>query len=423
MSPNRQSGLGLPRSMAAVPDVNGDDIADLALGASAEDNRAGRVYVLSGADGTLLYTLNSPRPLEAEAFGQSVAGMTDLNADGLGDLIIGAIDGDPNGSIDTGRVYVYSAVDDLVIDEVVSPNPEPFGQFGFAVASVPDYDGDETSDFVVGAPHERAFNSRNELIITGRAYVFSGATRNLLLDPTPLNPLICIRSCGDIWGSGFGYAVAGLPDADGDGRGEVLIGAPGEWTDAIVRDGRLYVFYSSRPENPDYYRSLAPESRGFFGYSIAGLSDINGDGSGDILVSAANESAQSFRDGQAHLLNGADGQALRRWGSPNANRFGRFGEWVGSMPDISGNGIPEFIVVQSGVGDPEAVYVFEGGTNDLIDTLAVPNRLRWEINSAIGLPDLDADGFGELAIGVTADDVHKVYIFSGGLLGTESAER
>ncbi len=60
MSSNGQSGLGLPRSMAAVPDVNGDDIADLALGASAEDNGAGRVYVLSGADGTLIHMLNSP---------------------------------------------------------------------------------------------------------------------------------------------------------------------------------------------------------------------------------------------------------------------------------------------------------------------------------------------------------------------------
>ncbi len=67
--------------------------------------------------------------------------------------------------------------------------------------------------------------------------------------------------------------------------------------------------------------------------------------------------------------------------------------------------------------------MFEGATNALLDSLPIPSDLRWELNAAIGLPDLDADGLGELAIGVTVNRVHKVYVFSGGLLGAEGAER
>src|SRR5690606_16999294 len=107
--------------------------------------------------------------------------------------------------------YVYSGATGALLYALASPHAGYQSWFGFAVAGVPDLDGDGRGDLLISAPAE-SHAAQND----GRAYVFSGATGDLLHTLTSPNPFS---------GGNFGGAVAGLDDLDGDGRGDLLVGA------------------------------------------------------------------------------------------------------------------------------------------------------------------------------------------------------
>jgi hypothetical protein len=105
-----------------------------------------------------------------------------------------------------------------------SPNPENIGEFGGSVSGVPDADGDGCSDLLVGAGEEGGGAED-----AGRAYLYSGATGALLR--TLQSPNVEINGQ-------FGVSVSGVPDANGDGRGDLLVGAFLEGREvAVLLDG------------------------------------------------------------------------------------------------------------------------------------------------------------------------------------------
>jgi hypothetical protein len=92
-------------------DVNGDGKAEVAVGAPYEDVDAnedqGRAYVFSGADGSLLFTLDTPNPQEWSEFGHSLA-VGEVNGDSSGGIAVGAAGETLAGIEQAGRAYVYS---------------------------------------------------------------------------------------------------------------------------------------------------------------------------------------------------------------------------------------------------------------------------------------------------------------------------
>ena len=91
-------GGQLGSSMAPVADLNGDGIADLIAGVphhisnpntdDAEIN-AGEALVFCGKDGNVLFTLIDPTAEEDGKMGAAIAGLGDVNADGVPDLLVG----------------------------------------------------------------------------------------------------------------------------------------------------------------------------------------------------------------------------------------------------------------------------------------------------------------------------------------------
>ncbi len=171
------------RSVSSAGDVNGDGIGDLIIGAGSADpngqTNAGESYVVFGglgvgASGSLnLSTLNGTNGFVVNGIdvvdlsGSSVSSAGDVNDDGIDDLIIGALNGGPNGQTTAGESYVVFGKDTAVdgpfaasldlsaldgTDGFVVNGIEARDNSGRSVSSAGDINGDGIDDLIIGAP-------------------------------------------------------------------------------------------------------------------------------------------------------------------------------------------------------------------------------------------------------------------------------
>ncbi len=114
----------------------------------------GRAYAFSGKDGKLLLTLDDPQPAAGEAFGWRVASTGDLNKDGVPDLMVGAPYKDMGGTLSQGAVLVFNGADGKVLFALNSPAPKPYSGFGYTITQGPDVDMDGAPEILIGAPFQ-----------------------------------------------------------------------------------------------------------------------------------------------------------------------------------------------------------------------------------------------------------------------------
>lgn len=342
--------------------------------------------------GLPLTELRSPNEQESGYFGIAVAGVEDLDGDGRGDVLVGAYLEESG----AGRAYVLSGSTGAVLQELESPNGEVSGRFGISVSGVPDVDGDGRSDLLVG--DESADGA-------GRAYLFSGTTGVLLQTLSSPNP----EQYGD-----FGFSVSGVPDADGDGRGDLLIGS---------FENRAYLFSGATGALLQTLTNPDPLFGGF-GLSGSGVADVDGDGRGDLIVEGGGPSDER----RVYLFSGASGSLILTLQSPDDRPGGLFGRAVSSVPDIDGDGRSDILA-----GDPNAyqdgdpifagrAYAFSSATGALLHEFQSPNQQSSGNfgNSVSGVADVDGDGRGDVLVGAVAEDFAnqtysegRAYIFSG----------
>ncbi|MDZ4755762.1 MAG: hypothetical protein SGJ11_14855 [Phycisphaerae bacterium] len=281
----------------------------------------------ASADSVVLVSLNEETN---GRFGFSVAAIPDCDGDGHDDVIIGAPGENGGGVDDAGRVYIHSGATGALIRGHSSPNDTVDGAYGFAVAGVGDLTGDGRGDYIVGAPLEAG---------GGRVYVYSGATGNLVRMHTSTTPVAFGR---------FGAAVAGLDDLTNDGRGDYIIGAPNE-TWVFADAGRVHIYNGSTGGVHSVRTSITPELGGEYGTSVAGVPDLDGDGRGDFVVGAPYEDpgALPIDAGRAYVYTGLNTALLHTFSSPNAQASGRFGMSVAGIPDVGGFGGGDVILTIS----------------------------------------------------------------------------
>ena len=141
-----RTGLGL----ASLGDLDGDGVPDYAVGSPGE-GAGGLVRVHSGADGSLLRT--HAAPAAGDAFGFALGGGTDLDRDGVAELVVGA----PRWGAAPGSVWAFSGATGselLRLDGTAA-----IDWFGAAVAGAGDFDGDGHGDLVDGAPQADPFST------------------------------------------------------------------------------------------------------------------------------------------------------------------------------------------------------------------------------------------------------------------------
>ena len=318
---------GLGWAAAFVGDVNGDGFDDVAVSALTAAPgglvEAGQVKVFSGLTGNVLYTFDGAAA--GDRFGRSVGGAGDLNNDGVPDIVVGAYNADPGGLVDAGTVKVFSGTNGgtiLTLNGAVADD-----RFGTAVAGPGDVDGDGTDDLLVGAQ----LASLPGLTWAGQAYVISGGTGATMY--TFSGPVSFDR---------FGYSVAAPGDVNADGIPDFLVGSwladPGGLTNA----GRAVVF--SGADGSQLHSLDGTSAYEHLGIFVASIGDVNGDGRADLLAGAPEYDGLTFPTGAgaAKIFSGSTGALLFKLaGSSFGDGFGRC---VAGAGDVDGDSFPDVFV-------------------------------------------------------------------------------
>lgn len=216
--------------------------------------------------------------------------------------------------------------------------------------------------------------------------------------PFSITPLGVRGDPGDRLGSG----LARVGDLDGDGFGDIAVGIPG----AANGSGRVLLVAGSPAGLSAIATStlLSVEGAGAaFGASLAFLGDVDGDGVGDLAVGAPRHSNSEPEEGRVYVFrdspNGFDMELF--WTMETNTPGQRFGSRVAAAGDFDGDGRSDLWVVTAPASGPAAIYLYRGSGPSLETT---PTWTTPGLTVA-GAGDVDGDNRDDVVIGdPTADN-------------------
>ena len=421
------AGAHFGLAVAGAGDVNGDGYTDIIAAAPNENDDTGRVSLYEGAATGVItspvWTVNGP--ITMTYFGLAVAGAGDVNGDGYADIIIGqacvAQDGDCtlSGTHDlaSAAVYLGSAAgvqDNLAWTSELSQTTSAHHIDGaIAVSTAGDVNGDGFSDVIVGTPY---LSSGHDL--AGQVNEFSGS-------PYRLNQQARIVVDGDASGAGLGTAVAGAGDVNGDGYADVVVGAPND--DSGVSDAglaRLYEGSAMGLITTTTWAITGVQAAARLGASVAGAGDVNGDGYGDVLIGAPSVNGIGRA---SLYLGSADGLASTpAWTAQGVMSATQYGAAVAGAGDVNGDGYADFLVGEPGYSDVYTAQgraaLYLGAAAGVVITPAWQvqgNSAGASFGAAVASAgDVNADGYSDLIVGAPgADGGGQVRVYLGSSSG------
>jgi FG-GAP repeat protein len=346
-------------------------------------------------------------------FGLAMSPVGDFNLDGVTDLLIGT----PWDGNAAGNVYLYDGVTSSKIWVI---NGESVGdRFGVEISTLGDMNGDGHPEFLVAAPGR----DPNGLSYAGSVYVFDGLNRSkyTVIDGVEV-------------GGNFGDGLEVLPDIDGDGYNDFVVGAdkvdnPNPPAGATgIDSGAIYLYSGKTQIKIATFYGYEDDAR--FGNSIAPLGDLNGDSIPDLLVGAKGTEADIGNGvvpdvGRAWVLSGTDFSVIHV--VTGSSEAGFFGSSVANAGDINNDGLDDFIVAAQEHTDPVigaecgAVYIFSGATGNMLRKYIGENSGDKFGSAVWGNVDVNNDGRLDTLVGALNKDLAgQPGSFAGGIYAYSS---
>lgn len=311
---------------------------------------------------------------------------------------------------------------------------------GLGLASAGDVDGDGLDDILIGAPYNDQLG-----VSAGKTYLFLGASL------AAMGPGLSIglssadyMFLGEASNNYSGERIASAGDVDGDGLGDILIGARGNGEGGYAA-GKAYVFLGSTLNSADLGTSfsLADADYGFLGQapqdgagaSVAGAMDIDDDGRSDLLIGAPGHDQVGTDAGKSYIILGStlsmsppgtvlslDTADHMLIGEAAGDRSGTA---LASAGDYDGDGLDDVVVGapfnDEGGGVPELddgagkAYLVRGSTlassgpivalGSMSDAVFVGEAAEDFVGTSVASAgDVDGDGATELIFGAPGHD-------------------
>lgn len=386
---------------------------------------------ISDTDGNFLETLSN-----SDHFGNSVAGIGDLNNDGTEDIVVGAEGAGTGGSIYTcfmnsnGTVNASQQITTGVGGMVGTLDAGD--DFGYTVAAIGDLDNDGVMDIAVGAEEDSDNGSS-----IGAVWIIFLNSNGTVKAEQKINETNGGFSGNLNVNDRFSYGLAGIGDLNNDGNEDIAVGALMDDDGGNGRGAVWILFLNSNGTVASHQKisdtqgtfTAALQDADNFGSAIAGLGDLNNDGNEDIAVGAYLDDDGSSDAGAVYILflnsNGtvdshqkiSDTQGGFTGIIGGSEYFGN--EGIANMGDINGDGVTDLAVGQNWDGDGGAgkgsVWTLFLNTNGTVSGFQKISETTGGFVTTLdnfdlfgtgiaNIGDLDNDGKTDMAVGAPFDD-------------------
>lgn len=406
---------------AVYGDFNGDGTTDLAVcgyyGSSTDSTEVIYVYTSTVKTGTVLsdapIVIMGNSSFYVTSYGNIGCVSGDFNDDGVDDLVIGSpyYDGELS-THSPGTLWLISGQSTLMTSggtlsastaiQIESETDED--RLGWSVANAGDVNDDKIDDIIIGALGSDEGGSGAGAV----CLVLGGSS----LTKESGNISTATQFTGDA-GDLVGYAVSGAGDFDGDGYDDMLIAAYCDDEHGSC-SGSTYLFYGSATidSKPGDLSSLASarkmrgeDEKDYAGHSLAGVGDVNGDGTDDFVVGAPGTNAIYFINGKSSYI-----EQLSIATKFSGESGYSIGSSVARVGDVNGDGYDDFLIGSLDSGALGPTYLVMGKKSISSITLSASASIR----KFIGHYNHRAGDFfshspsGEFLIGSTVED--KIWI-------------
>jgi len=373
--PSLSNGDIYGRAMANIGDLNDDGVDDIAVGAPDDDFGGvsrGAVHIhFMNTNGTIDSTVelndgttNGPTLADNDFYGIGIAGLGDLNLDGVEDIAVSS-NGDDVAGGEKGAFYIHfmntdGSMDSTVkIDDTTANGPvlSVNDSYGTGIANIGDLNNDGVIDLAVGSYLDDAGGTDR-----GAVHIHFMNTNGSIDSTIEINDLTAngpTLSDNDL----YGLSIANIGDLNDDGVDDLAIGAIRDDNGGTNR-GAVHIHFMNTDGSIDSTFEINDGTTNgptlsdsdSYGFSLSDIGDINGDGVEDLLVAAPNDDSGGSDRGvlNIHFLNtngSIDSTVEINYATTNGPTLADssyYGSAVINLGDYNGDGLNDIAVAANG---------------------------------------------------------------------------